>query len=534
MTTSGAVATRGLPLVVGVTGHRDVELLSEAPLRGAFGVLLRELKATYPHSDLAVVSALAAGADVLAAEEALAQGVPVIAALPMDVERYVEDFSVEEASRFRALLPRCARVEVVAHEDDRRQAYVAVGYYIAHYSHIVVAFWDGLEGQGPGGTADVVRMRLSGAVPELEDPIGVPYLPDVGPVYRISTPHRAQPKLDDAYSIDKRFPERFAGDRFAERDFDAALKHLDLYNADLAKQSAGPVNSLKDLMDRTDGAANRLQRRTAGYVHFLYLAGFAAALAYIGTGNFGLKIGLLALAFLAYLLARRNDYENRYQDYRAIAEGLRVQLAWNSVGLTEERVEASYLRMQQSELQWIRIALRTAYLVFCEPRSAEEGEDYRAWIGGQSRYYRGAARREAKASRVIVLTSTIVAVGAILVALYAGFILRLGAGTLALTLFGLHVQAGWQTLVATPLAFASALSLFITRYAEKRSFSTNAKRYERMGLVFDKARSRLAAIDANSKISAKDLVRELGEEALVEHGEWLLIRRDRPLSFVHN
>lgn len=528
-----ALGARGLPLIVGVTGHRDIESSDEAPLRAAFGRLLAELQASYPHSPLVVLSAMAAGADVIAVEEALARSVAVIAALPMEIERYVEDFSLEEAARFRTLLARCARVEVVAHEEERRKSYVAVGYYIAHYSHVVVAFWDGLEGQGAGGTADVVRMRLSGTIPELEDPIGVPYLPDVGPVYRIATPHRSHPDIPDAYAIERRYPVRFTGDRFAGRDFNAALKRFDLYNADLERQSSSPLVSLKDVMERTDAAANRLQRHTLGYVNFLYVAGFTAAVAYVGTGNFALKLGLLALAFFAYLLARRNDYENRYQDYRAIAEGLRVQLAWNSIGLTNERVEACYLRMQQSELQWIRIALRTAYLIL-GAAPATGADDYRAWIEGQSGYYERAARREAGASRVSGLVSTIVAVAAILVALYAGFVLRLSGGSLELTVAGKHLVFGWQTLVSESLGFAGALSLFLSRYGEKRSFSTNAKRYERMGLVFDKARDRLKAIDADSKADAKTLVRELGEEALVEHGEWLLIRRDRPLSFVHN
>jgi len=495
------------------------------------------LKSAYAHSDLVVLSALAAGADVLAAEEALAQGIPVIASLPMEVERYVEDFSPDEAARFRALLPQCSRVQVVAQEEDRRETYVAVGFYIAHYSHIVVAFWDGLEGRGAGGTADVIRMRLSGSVPETEDPIGVPYLPDVGPVYHIVTPRRGQPHPAQAYSIVKLFPERFTGDKFAGRDFNAALKRLDLYNADLTLQSPAPLASLKDLMDRSDGAANRLQHRTLGYVLFLYLAGFGAAVAYIGTGQWGLKIALLGLAFIAYGLARRNDYQNRYQDYRAIAEGLRVQLAWQSVGLVAERVEASYLRMQQSELQWIRIALRTAYLVFCEPHDAAKipaCADYRDWIEQQTRYYEDAARREARASRRLARWSIGTVAVAILIALYAGFILRPGAGSLPLLLFGHHLELAWQTLVAEPIALAGALSLFLSRYAEERSFSPNSKRYERMSLVFDKARGRLAAIDADAKLSARDLVRELGEEALVEHGEWLLTRRDRPLSVVHN
>src|SRR5262249_29620885 len=43
-------------------------------------------------------------------------------------------------------------------------------------------------------------------------------------------------------------------------------------------------------------------------------------------------------------------------DYRALAEGLRVQLFWNILGLTD-RVHEKYLTKQQSELEWIRRAL---------------------------------------------------------------------------------------------------------------------------------------------------------------------------------
>jgi hypothetical protein len=47
---------------------------------------------------------------------------------------------------------------------------------------------------------------------------------------------------------------------------------------------------------------------------------------------------------------------SRFQDYRALAEALRVQVFWAAA--TPEAVADSYLRKQSGELGWIQFALR--------------------------------------------------------------------------------------------------------------------------------------------------------------------------------
>jgi protein-S-isoprenylcysteine O-methyltransferase Ste14 len=54
-------------------------------------------------------------------------------------------------------------------------------------------------------------------------------------------------------------------------------------------------------------------------------------------------LGMLLSAFAWYLWAKRRDYQNKYLDYRALAEGLRVQLFWWLSGL-KEAVADHYLR----------------------------------------------------------------------------------------------------------------------------------------------------------------------------------------------
>jgi hypothetical protein len=67
---------------------------------------------------------------------------------------------------------------------------------------------------------------------------------------------------------------------------------------------------------------------------------------------FGLPV-LTGVAMLIHRQARRQDYQNRYQDYRGLAEGLRIQFFWRLAGVGE-CVADHYLGRHRYEMQWIR------------------------------------------------------------------------------------------------------------------------------------------------------------------------------------
>ena len=54
---------------------------------------------------------------------------------------------------------------------------------------------------------------------------------------------------------------------------------------------------------------------------------------------------------------KEQDYQNKHQDYRALAEALRIQFFWHVAGVSEKVVD-HYLRKQRGALEWIRNALR--------------------------------------------------------------------------------------------------------------------------------------------------------------------------------
>lgn len=562
-----AISLDRVPLVVGVTGHRNVAAADEAPLRAAFGGLLNRLKSEYPATPLLVMSGLAAGADVLAAEEALTQSIPVIACLPMPVEMYEEDFSHAERARFRKVLARCVRTTIVATPTDRKRGYVATGLYIAHYSHVLVAFWDGLGSQGEGGTADVVQSRMTGELTQAKGLTDIRYPPDVGPVYQIVTPREGMPRPPEPYTLHERFPERYSQDDLAARDFKVSLQHLDAYNADLDKYggaSGQGETPLRSLRDRTDAVANRLQKTTNFYLGLLFIFGFlgASAQKLNRPELVALNVAGIILTFVFFFLARKNNYENRYQDYRALAEGLRVQEAWFCAGLTFELVDKSYLRMQQSELQWIRMALRCAYLVACEGEVFAEARPddpiCREWIDGQWTYYKDKRLDQAARQRLVTLISNVViGFGSVMLVVASALLVVSNAfkpavgGAMATRIVqiipgheSLRGATSWiqgdashlallHDFQTVPITLAALAGVLLWQYAEKRSYAANARRYQRMYIVFDRARERLRNIGDADPAEAVTVIRELGQEALVEHADWLLARRDRPISIAH-
>jgi hypothetical protein len=212
------------PMVFGVAGHRDLHADDRDALRQKLGELFRQFKSAYPHSPLVLLSSLAEGADQLAAEVALENGVLVRAPLPFPQDAFREStsFSSEEGRISLDKLLGDPRVEAfvvplpegtlagtdwhtVATDsidprmrDLRRVCYANAGGYVVRHSLAFVALWDGAAGDParPSGTAEYVVFKLQGRAPAQypwtnAEPLG--FRGERGPVYAIHTP-RANPR----------------------------------------------------------------------------------------------------------------------------------------------------------------------------------------------------------------------------------------------------------------------------------------------------------------------------------------------------
>ena len=165
------------PLVIGVTGHRNL-VASEIPLlEQRVHDLLVALGRDFPRTQLIVMSPLADGGGRLVARAALALGLPLMTPLPLPKALYLMDFETEESRREFELLCSQARVEELPLLDDttyeavaeygeaRNRQYAQLGVFLSDHSQILLALWDGKAAAGLGGTAQVVGCHLNGTLP---------------------------------------------------------------------------------------------------------------------------------------------------------------------------------------------------------------------------------------------------------------------------------------------------------------------------------------------------------------------------------
>lgn len=176
------------PIVhVGVTGHRPDRLPGppehlERALRRTFEAIAAE----HPGADIVVLSALAEGADRMAARIALdVVGARLHVPLPLPYALYQETFGdadgqgrAESSAEFRSLVGRAEcyfelplragpydAMAATDAEDLRARQYALSGAWILGRSQEFVAVWDGAPSRGEGSTADLIRWHAAG-VPE--------------------------------------------------------------------------------------------------------------------------------------------------------------------------------------------------------------------------------------------------------------------------------------------------------------------------------------------------------------------------------
>ena len=365
---------------------------------------------------------------------------------------------------------------------------------------------------------------------------------DAGPVYHILTPRGLPPDgcLVPA-TLRKLFPATLAAGGAAGPEAGNAhhllnqiLRRTDAFNHDvLAKVGRPPLiveqegvapgaTGLDALFARADALAFHYRNRTRQALALLL--GLSLAMAFLlqlhflnGPGHWtAAYVVAFLLAVLCYGWLRRGDFEAKYQDYRALAEGLRVQRYWRLAGVNESASD-HYLRRQRGELEWVRQALRSCAGLrrpadaFGSRPAPDLPRVVREWVRGQEEWYGASGRKSQTMDRALTLCKQ--------------FLLWSGVGlTLLALLPGVPREVG---SVASMIVVGAAL---LHCYGHSSAFGDEAKHYGQMGRLFGQARRRLLKIEGKDGAATRRLLVELGREALAENGDWLLMRRDRLLE----
>ncbi len=238
-----------LPLVIGVSGHRD---LRDEDIPKLTEVVLAEyatLRKNYPSTPITLLSALANGADRLLAHLALSSGMRLAVVLPMPIDLYETDFDAASLIEFHELIskaeyfsdlpimPGLTRELISVHGIGREMQYAQVGAYIAAHSAILIALWDGVELNLVGGTSQVVRFKLDGIPEPYAPPHSELDAPDSGPVYHIVTPRAINPHPAHAFTVHRLYPAGFRSHVEADKAYDDVYSRMETFNEDSIKYS---------------------------------------------------------------------------------------------------------------------------------------------------------------------------------------------------------------------------------------------------------------------------------------------------------
>jgi hypothetical protein len=646
-----------LPLVIGVTGHRDLRDEDVPRLEREVAAVIDGLRRDYLHDDpqmpIIVLSALAEGADRLVARVALARGARLIAPLPLPLEEYRRDFEPGlkpgNIAEFDALFAQAIAAPVMplrgvsieelhAERGRRAEQYRAVGIFITQHCHVMIALWDGnSDDVAAGGTAEVVTFKREG-VPLMVS--GSPRMSldasEVGPVIEIVTPRMKDNSRADVVAVrpwGRSLVERYRGGAIqrtwrrvlgfgthllpSERDgerstlslknrraleswesFEALIDLTYKFNRDagaLERTADGPARlaqsldslftdpgatgadaaarshamSLAPLWCRLYAIADTLaierQARFKRDWKLLFGVGFAAFFCFAMFTHAGYLA--YALFLIAYLLAfvvgvsvyvgaaRRQDQE-RYLDYRAFAEALRVAVYWKLVGVGSHYGDAkpetpgrgrtdtnpvgvianAYPIKQPSELAWVKVCLRTLERLDRPeggwPRAIDPAGHAiarRFWVHGQFAYFRrqgyrhnSFAERMQAWSDLLVLLSPFALVP-LLIYMMLAKVDRCWevAGT----------EISLQHIFLVVVGLLPGIAAVLTGYSERLAYKAQARQYDRMRMLFERAYDLLPPdIDDSTTALAYALYQELGMEAMKENAEWVAIYRQRPIE----
>ncbi len=555
-------------LIVGVTAHRDLVDAEVPALEAAVDAFLRRMQATHPDLPVAVMSGLAEGGDRLVARRALALGLPLVAPLPLSLEDYRDDCgSAGSAAEFDALLAQAQVIHLPLAEGNdaesvRRQGaardrqYAQLGVFVSSHCQVLLALWDGTATEAAGGTSDVVHYHLFGEMPGLGRVDSPPNLladDDSDLAFHIVCSRRRAGATASG-ALSRHWLTRSArsdGGGPMPEGYVRLFHQLGEFNADARTYaetiereshsllpppdvlpSRGSLPRIDALYRRADWLALHFRQRVHHSMALLHVLAVLTGLLLMTYAEFishpllmGAILGLFATGAAVAWLGNRRSWHRRYLDYRVLAEGLRVQAYWAIASVpSSHRVNFAYdsfLQKQDVELGWIRHAMR-AVALGGERRASDAGLQWviANWVGdggplGQLGYFR---RRAADRERMYRHTRWLGRASLVLSLVCAIILVVFGAWFDALTVKLLLVTTGVTAL------FAGVREAYSYKLADKELI----KQYRFMARVFGNAAERLAR-DA-TPLKQRQVLEALGEAALEEHAEWILMHRERPLE----
>ncbi len=541
----------GIPLIIGVTGHRNIRSEDTETLRDAVDTVLKDLLSKYPHSQIIMLNSLAEGADQLCAEAANALGIPIIAALPMAVPVYEEDFQGEPLLRFRQLIGTARDILVVDDMEpkcieSRDYHYRQAGIYLASHSHVLLALWDGTNASPSGcGTAEIVDFMLNRSYA-----VACSFFRGMGDgaVIHITAPREGEGLLGEVGKVHiiENSPGVLGESLRMTDDFnhDTASSHSPLPDGIIDSDALAVLTARRsrilDVFRAADALSVRFRDRYLSTILWLSLFGVILVVSFLLYDEMEsdlfliLYAGALLMASFLYLQSTRSMYHKKYLEYRVLAEILRNQFYLSVSGISDSVCD--YIAWPHERANaWIRQAV-SAIMSGSDNESTispKLARDY--WIDGQAQYHDRALEIVKKknqlnqqVTRGLVIASMVMFVLAVILEWgfkpLAATVIEVPAPLRALLMMHPEQDLLVRSVLKIMVGLISSVTLFLANYYGKLSLNRKIANHEKMVARLQRAQ---ILLDKHGT-SWESIYRELARESIIENGEWLTYSRDQP------
>ncbi len=586
----GTAADLRIPLFVGVVGHHDLSPEQQASLRAPVRRLLTGLQGAFPHTPLVLLSSLGQGSERAAAEVGRELKIDVVQVRPAHCP----------AGCTLAVLGPEGELPSLPALPEADQA--AVGAFLALHCQVLIACYDDCDESADvlGSPGQVMSWCLHGIA--RQPPIHPLETPDKVVVLCIRQPHGSivptQPyswyvtcpegkrswarrlwlwvllrfrwfgsglgntarQLDwiDTFNGDcKQAAQK--SDSTTSSDVDRSMEELLLWTEleNLAEPRKTLVGNMCRWYAQADVKALVFQSRVRPLLRVAFVGAFFLGLAKFGFLSFsnekeamlhnvcaiGWVVLMVILGGIFFFLGVRG-WRRKHQDYRALAEGLRVQVFWSLADI-EDTVADHYPLLKRDDLDWVRPALRGYWV------RAKVGLDGVAptpttdphrtlllnrWVVPQLDFLKDRAEKfDARHWRLQLWKWCTIGVGCLV-----------GAWNLAPLIVHKQVKSPTQLLNAFLPALSggdTAIRLFdklfipacfflgalIFSWAKIHSFQIHAERYRRLRKLYQRADTTLRVRQPPLPLSGDEraVLVSLGQEALEENARWLREERKK-------
>jgi hypothetical protein len=535
-----------IPLIIGVTGHRNIRQEDHKTLKEKVRQQLLFLKQRCPETQLIMLNSLAQGADQLCAEIALELNIALIVPLPFSLDRYREDFSDEALLQLNRLCSLAKEVFVVQPlespiEPTNDFNYRQAGLYIIRHCHILLACWDGKGGDLMGcGSASLVEMIKQGSYIAH----GQLSSHNDSPIIHIVTQRQNEPPLENAFAINiiEPFTDALSELLTSTNDTNKDIRNNQGTTYPLVETPLEGISErLHNAYQQSDRCSNTYQRRYLKAMRQLSWCGVFLVISFLlydeaESNIFLITYGLLILLSLTiYLKSKKDQVHIKYLEYRALAETLRVQFYLSMFGIGENITE-HFTWTQKKSNTWIRKAV-TSLLIGNSSKQVLSARELKSlWIDDQLSYHKKALikhqqqdRLNQRMTKLLLFYSITLFILVLIIEFFFPTI-----ATIIIPIDPLHrillfhpeqdiiVRGVLKILLGT----ISAITLFLSNYYGKLSLNRKISDHLKMIDQYEKIQP---LFNENLK-NAEELLLALAKEEILENGSWLSYCKDNELT----